>query len=204
MPYNVISSYILYSISSYILYVHKIKVAENMEIEVIYKDKYFNYVDEVYKITVNPNGIKRELIGDEIYWTSYNNKNNSTTFLVLKDGVVVKEEKEENEEEDTEDTEDYNSDTTEVAYSSDEEKPCSNPLCKRTTGFLVFASENKKDKTDLSIINLGSPSSKLDLDLMTQLGEMWKNLSEEEHTNYAKKAQLINNHYAEFVDVNLD
>jgi hypothetical protein len=203
MPYNVISSYILY--------VHKIKVAENMEIEVIYKDKYFNYVDEVYKITVNPNGIKRELIGDEIYWTSYNNKNNNSTFLVLKDGVVVKEEKEEKEEEEEEQEEeqeeqeeDYNSDTTEVAYSSDEEKPCSNPLCKRTTGFLVFASENKKDKTDRTIMYLGSPSSKLDLDWMTQMGEMWKALSEEEHTNYAIKAELINNHYAQLMDVNLD
>jgi hypothetical protein len=198
MPYNVISSYILY--------VRKIKVAENMEIEVIYKDKYFNYVDEVYKITVNPNGIKRELIGDEIYWTSYNNKNNSTTFLVLKDGVVVKEDEqeeeevEEEEEEEEEDTEDYNSDTTEVAYSSDEE----NPRCKRTTGFLVFASENKKDKTDRTIMYLGSPSSKLDLDLMTQLGERWKALSEEEHTNYAIKALIINNRYAQLMDVNLD
>jgi hypothetical protein len=196
MPYNVISSYILY--------VRKIKVAENMEIEVIYKDKYFNYADEVYKITVNPNGIKRELIGDEIYWTSYNNKNNSTTFLVLKDGVVVKEEEqeeqEEQEEEQEEQEEDYNSDTTELVYSSDEEKQ----YTKRTTGFLVFASENKKDKTDLSIINLGSPSSKLDLDLMTQLGERWKDLSEEEHTKYAIKAELINNHYAEIVDVELD
>jgi hypothetical protein len=197
MPYNVISSYILY--------VRKIKVAENMEIEVIYKDKYFNYVDEVYKITVNPNGIKRELIGDEIYWTSYNNKNNNTTFLVLKDGVVVKEEKEDTEDdEQEEDEEDYNSDTTELVYSSDEEKPCSNPLCKRTTGFLVFASENKKDKTDRTIMYLGSPSSKVDLDWMTQMGEMWKDLSEEEHTSYAIKAQLINNHYAEIVDVNLD
>jgi hypothetical protein len=186
--------------------VHKIKVAENMEIEVIYKDKYFNYVDEVYKITVNPNGIKRELIGDEIYWTSYNNKNNSTTFLVLKDGVVVKEDEQEEEdveeeEEDTEDTEDYNSDGTELVYSSDEEEK---PHTKRTTGFLVFASENKKDKTDLSIMNLGSPSSKLDLDWMTQMGELWKDLSEEQHINYTKKAQLINNHYAGFVDVNLD
>lgn len=206
MPYNVISSYILYSISSYILYVRKIKVAKNMEIEVIYKDKYFNYADEVYKITVNPNGIKRELIGDEIYWTSYNNNNNSDSFLVLKDGVVVKEEieKEEEQEEEEED-EDYNSDTTEPAYSSDEEeKPHNKLLCKRTTGFLVFASENKKDKTDLSIMNLGSPSYKLDLDWMTQLGKMWKDLSEEEHTNYAIKAELINNHYAEIMDVELD
>jgi hypothetical protein len=187
--------------------VRKIKVAENMEIEVIYKDKYFNYVDEVYKITVNPNGIKRELIGDEIYWTSYNNKNNSTTFLVLKDGVVVKEdeqeveeEEEQEEEQEEEEEEDYNSDTTELVYSSDEEKQ----YTKRTTGFLVFASENKKDKTDFSIMNLGSPSSKVDLDLMTQLGERWKDLSEEEHTSYAIKAQLINNHYAEIVDVELD
>ena len=67
-----------------------IKVAENMEIEILYKDKYYNYGFEVYKITVSPNGITRELIGDEIYWTSYNNKNNSDTFLVLKNGVVVK------------------------------------------------------------------------------------------------------------------
>jgi hypothetical protein len=187
--------------------VRKIKVAENMEIEVIYKDKYFNYADEVYKITVNPNGIKRELIGDEIYWTSYNNKNNSDSFLVLKDGVVVKEEieeeeiekEEEQEEEQEEEEEDYNSDTTEVAYLSDEEKPHS----KHTTGFLVFASENKKDKTDLSIMYY-EPSSKLDLDLMTQLGKMWKDLSEEQHIKYAIKAQLINNHYAECVDVELD
>jgi hypothetical protein len=121
------------------------------------------------------------------------------SFDVLKD----KEEQEDDEEEEQE--EDYNSDTTEVAYSSDEEEnPCSNHVCKRTTGFLVFASENKKDKTDLSIMNLGSPSSKVDLDLMTQLGERWKALSEEEHTNYAIKAELINNHYDEFVDVELD
>lgn len=53
-------------------------------------------------------------------------------------------------------------------------------------------------------INLGSPSSKLDLDLMTQLGERWKDLSEEEHTNYAIKAELINNHYAKCMDVELD
>jgi len=112
-------------------------------------------------------------------------------YNVLKDGVINKEEQED---------EDYNSYTTEVAYLSDEETP----HCKRTTGFLVFASENKKDKTDLSIMNLGSPSSKADLDLMTQLGEMWKDLSEEEHTNYAIKAQLINNHYAEIMDVDFD
>jgi hypothetical protein len=116
---------------------------------------------------------------------------NIDSFDVLKDGVINEEEQEE----------DYNSDTTELVYSSDEEEK---PRCKRTTGFLVFASENKKDKTDLSIINLGSPSSKLDLDLMTQLGERWKDLSQEDHVNYAKKAQLINNHYAEFVHVNLD
>lgn len=112
-------------------------------------------------------------------------------YNVLKDGVINEEEQE---------YEDYNSDGTELVYSSDEE----NPRCKRTTGFLVFASENKKDKTDLSIMNLGSPSSKADLDLMTQLGEMWKDLSEEEHTNYALKAQIINNHYAEIMDVELD
>ena len=116
---------------------------------------------------------------------------------VLKDGVINEEEQEEQEEQE----EDYNSDTTEVAYSSDEEE---NPHCKRTTGFLVFASENKKDKTDLSIMYLGSPSSKADLDWMTQMGELWKDLSEEEHTNYTKKAQLINNHCAGFVGVNLD
>jgi hypothetical protein len=111
-------------------------------------------------------------------------------YNVLRDGVINEEEQEE----------DYNSDGTELVYSSDEE----NPRCKRTTGFLVFASENKKDKTDRTIINLGSPSSKLDLDLMTQLGERWKDLSEEEHTKYAIKAQLINNHYAEIMDVELD
>jgi hypothetical protein len=212
MPYTSISMY------NKTLYVRTIKVSENMEIEVLYKDKNFNYADEVYKITVNPTGIKRELIGDEIYWTSYNNKNNSDSFLVLKDGVVVKEEIEEEQEEEEEEEEDeeeeeeeeedekeeqdedYNSDTTEVAYSSDEEEK---PRCKRTTGFLVFASENKKDKTDLSIMNLG-PCSKVDFDLMTQLGEMWKDLSEEDHTNYAIKAQLINNHYAECMNVELD
>lgn len=112
-------------------------------------------------------------------------------YNVLKDGVINEEEQ---------DYEDYNSDTTELVYSSDEEKP----RCKRTTSFLVFASENKKDKTDRTIMYLGSPSSKLDLDWMTQLGERWKDLSEEEHTNYAKKAELINNHYAEIMDVELD
>jgi len=190
-----------------ILYERSIRISENMDIEVLYKDKYFNYAYEVYKITLLPSGIKRELIGDSIYWTSYNNKNNNSTFLVLKDGVVVKEEIEEIEEEqedkadeEQEEQEDYNSDTTELVYSSDEEEK---QYTKRTTGFLVFASENKKDKTDLSIMNLG-PSSKNDLDWMTQLGERWKDLSEEDHTNYVIKAQLINNHYAEFVDVNLD
>jgi hypothetical protein len=112
-------------------------------------------------------------------------------YNVLKDGVINEEEQ---------DYEDYNSDGTELVYSSDEEKP----RCKRTTGFLVFASENKKDKTDRTIMNLGSPSSKVDLDLMTQLGERWKDLSEEEHTNYALKAEIINNHYAEIMDVELD
>jgi hypothetical protein len=48
------------------------------------------------------------------------------------------------------------------------------------------------------------PAYKLDLDWMTQMGELWKDLSEEQHINYTKKAQLINNHYAGFVDVNLD
>lgn len=113
-------------------------------------------------------------------------------YNVLKDGVINEEEQ---------DYEDYNSDTTELVYSSDEEEK---PHTKRTTGFLVFASENKKDKTDRSIMYLGSPSSKLDLDWMTQLGERWKDLSEEEHTSYAIKAELINNHYAECVDVELD
>ena len=112
-------------------------------------------------------------------------------YNVIKDGVINEEEQED---------EDYNSDTTELVYSSDEEEKT---RCKRTTGFLVFASENKKDKTDRTIMNLGSPSSKVDLDLMTQLGERWKDLSEEEHTSYAIKAQLINNHYAEIMDVEL-
>jgi hypothetical protein len=112
-------------------------------------------------------------------------------YNVLKDGVINEEEQEE----------DYNSDGTELVYSSDEEEK---PRCKRTTGFLVFASENKKDKTDRTIMYLGSPSSKVDLDWMTQMGEMWKALSEEEHTNYAIKAELINNHYAEIMDVELD
>ena len=116
---------------------------------------------------------------------------NIDSFDVLKDGVINEEEQE---------YEDYNSDTTELVYSSDEEKP----RCKRTTGFLVFASENKKDKTDRTIMYFGSPSSKVDLDWMTQMGEMWKALSEEEHTKYAIKAELINNHYAEIMDVELD
>lgn len=191
MPYTCISSSILYSISSFILYVRKIQVAENMEIEIIYKDKYFNYADEVYKITVSPNGITRQLIGDEIYWTSYNNKNHSDTFLVLKDGVVVKEETEET---------DYNSDSTEIVYSSDEEDK---QRCKRTTAFLVFASENKKDKTDLNIINVG-PSSINNLNWLTEMGELWKDLSKEDHANYAKKAQLINSQYDESLDAKLD
>jgi hypothetical protein len=116
---------------------------------------------------------------------------NIDSFDVLKDGVINEEEQE---------YEDYNSDNTELVYSSDEEE---NPHTKRTTGFLVFASENKKDKTDLSIINLG-PCSNVDLDWMTQLGKMWKDLSEEDHTNYAIKAELINNHYAEIMNVELD
>ena len=90
MPYRSISCYILYSISSYILNVSKIKVADNMEIEIIYKDSYFNFADEVYKITSTSKGIKRELIGDEIYWINCNNNNNDA-FLVLKDGVIVEE-----------------------------------------------------------------------------------------------------------------
>ena len=196
MPYTSIS------VTDKTLYVRKIKVAENMEIEIIYKDKYFNYSDEIYKITVSPNGITRELIGDEIYWTSYNNNTNDT-FLVLKDGVVVKEETEEEVEEEVEEETDYESDSTEIVYSSDEEEEPVNPLAKRTTAFLVFASENKKDKTDLSIMNLG-PSSINNLNWLTEIGELWKDLSEEDHANYAKKAQLINKHYAEFVDLKLD
>ena len=196
MPYTSIS------VTDKTLYVRKIKVAENMEIEIIYKDKYFNYSDEIYKITVSPNGITRELIGDEIYWTSYNNNTNDT-FLVLKDGVVVKEETEEEVEEEVEEETDYESDSTEIVYSSDEEEEPVNPLAKRTTAFLVFASENKKDKTDLSIMNLG-PSSINNLNWLTEIGELWKNLSEEDHANYAKKAQRINKHYAEFVDLKLD
>lgn len=194
MPYTSIS------VTDKTLYMRNIKVAENIEIEIFYKDKYYNYAYEVYKITVSPNGIKRELIGDEIYWTSYNNNNTNDTFLVLKDGVVVKEETEKIEiEEETEET-DYNSDSTEIVYSSDEEdKPHNNPLIKRTTAFLVFASENKKDKTDLSIINIG-PSSIFHLNWLTEMGELWKALSEEEHANYAKKAQLINSQYDESLD----
>ena len=188
------------SVTDKTLYKRNIKVAENMEIEIFYTDKYYNYGFEVYKITVSPNGITRELIGNEIYWTSYNNKNNSDTFLVLKNGVVVKEEK----EEEIEEVRDYQSDSTEIVYSSDEEdKLCSNPLAKRTTAFLVFASENKKDKTDLSIMNIG-PSSINELTWLTEMGELWKALSEEEHANYAKKAQLINSNYDEFLDVKSD
>ena len=117
-------------------------------------------------------------------------------YNVLKDGVINDEVINEEEQE----YEDYNSDGTELVYSSDEEEK---QYTKRTTGFLVFVSENKKDKTDLSIMNLG-PSSKNDLDQMTQLGEMWKDLSEEDHTNYVIKAQLINNQYAEIMNVELD
>ena len=191
------------SVTDKTLYKRNIKVAENMEIEIFYTDKYYNYGFEVYKITVSPSGITRELIGNEIYWTSYNNKNNSDTFLVLKNGVVVKEEKE-NEVEEVREEEGYKSDSTEIVYSSDEEdKLCNNPLAKRTTAFLVFASKNKKDKTDLSIMNLGQ-SSINELTWLTEMGERWKALSEEEHANYAKKAQLINSNYDEFLDVKLD
>ena len=90
MPYKSVSRYILYSVSSYILNVRKIKVAKNVEIEIIYRDRYFNFPDEVYKITSTPTEIKRELIGDEIYWINYNNSNDDE-FLVLKDGVIVEE-----------------------------------------------------------------------------------------------------------------
>ena len=189
-----------------------IKVAENMEIEITYTDKYYNDDYEVYKITVTPNGIKRELIGDEIYWTSYNNKNNSDTFLVLKDGVIVKEEEEDKEEkeekeyvEDIEDEEYYNSEANEIMSSSSIEEESINLNVKRTTGFLVFASENKKDKTNLTIINLGHvDSSIIDAEKMRELGEMWQKLSEEQQINYSKRAQLINKQYAEFVEVNLE
>ena len=197
------------SVTDKTLYKRNIKVAENMEIEIFYTDKYYNYGYEVYKITVSPNGITRELIGDEIYWTSYNNKNHSDTFIVLKNGVVVKEEKEieqvrEDVREEVREEEDYKSDSTEIVYSSDEEdKLRSNPLAKRTTGFLVFASENKKDKTDLSIMNIG-PSSIHNLNWLSDMGELWKDLSEEEHINYAKKAQLINIQYDELLDANLE
>lgn len=185
------------SVTDKTLYKRNIKVAENMEIEIFYTDKYYNYGYEVYKITVSPSGITRELIGNEIYWTSYNNKNNSDTFLVLKNGVVVKEETEKRE---IEEVIDYQSDSTEIVYSSDEEdKLRNNPLAKRTTAFLVFASENKKDKTDSGIMNIG-PSSINELTWLTEMGELWKALSEEEHANYAKKAQLINSNYDESLD----
>ena len=197
MPYT--SIYTSISVTDKTLYKRNIKVAENMEIEIFYTDKYYNYGYEVYKITVSPNGITRELIGDEIYWTSYNNKNNSDTFIVLKNGVVVKEEKEE-EIEEVREEEGYKSDSTEIVYSSDEEDELrNNPLAKRTTAFLVFASENKKDKTDPSIMNLG-PSSINELIWLTEMGELWKALSEEEHANYAKKAQFINSQYDESLD----
>ena len=203
------SFYTCISVSDKILYKRNIKVAENMEIEIFYTDKYYNYAYEVYKITNTARGVTCELIGDEIYWTSYNNKNNNDTFLVLKYGVVVKEEKENEKTEEVkreieEEEEDYKSDSTEIIYSSDEEdKQQNNPIAKRTTAFLVFASKNKKDKTDLSIMNLG-PSPIHDINWLTEMGEMWKNLSEEDHVNYAKKAQLINSKYDEFVDVKLD
>ena len=200
------------SVSNKTLYMRNIKVAENMEIEITYTDKYYNDDYEVYKITVTPNGIKRELIGDEIYWTSYNNKNNSDTFLVLKDGVIVKEEEEDKEEkeekeyvEDIEDEEYYNSEANEIMSSSSIEDESVNLNVKRTTGFLVFASENKKDKTNLTIINLGHvDSSIIDAEKMRELGEMWQKLSEEQQINYSKRAQLINKQYAEFVEVNLE
>ena len=206
------------SVSDKTLYMRNIKVAENMEIEITYTDKYYNDDYEVYKITVTPNGIKRELIGDEIYWTSYNNKNNSDTFLVLKDGVIVKEEEEDKEEkeekeekeyvediEDIEDEEYYNSEANEIMSSSSIEDESINLNVKRTTGFLVFASENKKDKTNLTIINLGHvDSSIIDAEKMRELGEMWQKLSEEQQINYSKRAQLINKQYAEFVEVNLE
>ena len=200
------------SVSDKTLYMRNIKVAENMEIEITYTDKYYNDDYEVYKITVTPNGIKRELIGDEIYWTSYNNKNNSDTFLVLKDGVIVKEEEEDKEEkeekeyvEDIEDEEYYNSEANEIMSSSSIEDESVNLNIKRTTGFLVFASENKKDKTNLTIINLGHvDSSIIDAEKMRELGEMWQKLSEEQQINYSKRAQLINKQYAEFVEVNLE
>ena len=192
------SFYTCISVSDKILYKRNIKVAENMEIEIFYTDKYYNYAYEVYKITNTAGGVTCELIGDEIYWTSYNNKNHSDTFLVLKNGVVVKEETEKREIEEEE--EDYKSDSTEIIYSSDEEdKPQNIPIAKRTTAFLVFASKNKKDKTDLSIMNLG-PSPIHDINWLTEMGEMWKNLSEEDHVNYAKKAQFINSNYDEFLD----
>ena len=200
------------SVSNKTLYMRNIKVAENMEIEITYTDKYYNDDYEVYKITVTPNGIKRELIGDEIYWTSYNNKNNSDTFLVLKDGVIVKEEEEDKEEkeekeyvEDIEDEEYYNSEANEIMSSSSIEEESINLNVKRTTGFLVFASENKNDKTNLTIINLGHvDSSIIDAEKMRELGEMWQKLSEEQQINYSKRAQLINKQYAEFVEVNLE
>ena len=200
------------SVSDKTLYMRNIKVAENMEIEITYTDKYYNDDYEVYKITVTPNGIKRELIGDEIYWTSYNNKNNSDTFLVLKDGVIVKEEEEDKEEkeekeyvEDIEDEEYYNSEANEIMSSSSIEEESINLNVKRTTGFLVFASENKNDKTNLTIINLGHvDSSIIDAEKMRELGEMWQKLSEEQQINYSKRAQLINKQYAEFVEVNLE
>ena len=197
------SFYTCISVSDKILYKRNIKVAENMEIEIFYTDKYYNYAYEVYKITNTAGGVTRELIGDEIYWTSYNNKNHSDTFLVLKNGVVVKEETEEEETEEVREEEGYKSDSTEIVYSSDIEEEPVNPLAKRTTAFLVFASENKKDKTDSSIMNLG-PSSINDLNWLTEMGELWKDLSEEDHANYAKKAQLINSNYDEFLDVKLD
>jgi hypothetical protein len=203
-----------------ILYTRSINVSENMDIEVLYKDKYFNYAYEVYKISVTSSGIKRELIGDTIYWTTCNLNNKNDTFLVLKDGVIVKEEKEEKEEKEDKDKEqvdndveydeDNDYDTTEDSYlsPSDEEsndEESINPNIKRTTGFLVFASENKNNKTDFSIINLGPlHSAILGVDKMRELGEMWQKLSEEQQINYSKKAQLINKHYAEFVEVNLD
>ena len=230
MPYTSIS------ISDKILYIRNIKVAENMEIEITYRDKYYNYGYEVYKITLTPSGIKRELIGDEIYWTSYNNKNKNDTFLVLKDGVIVKEEEKEEKEdeedieekeekedvehvedeediedveyeediEDIEDEEYYNFDGNETMSSSSIEDESINPNVKRTTGFLVFASENKNDKTNLDIIYLGPiNTSILDINKMTELGKMWTNLSKNQQAYYNKKARNINRNNNTFVEVEL-
>ena len=106
--------------------------------------------------------------------------------------------------EDIEDEEYYNSEANEIMSSSSIEDESINLNVKLTTGFLVFASENKNDKTNLDIIYLGPINSYiLDINKMTELGEMWANLSEDQQTYYNKKAKNINTNNRTFVDIEL-